>query len=201
MLEHCATHVPYRAWCPHCVEGRGREFGHSSCQPVEGRATPTISFDYAFVGDRGEIISRVEADVEDGAIKILVIRDNKSKAVFAHVVPRKGVDEDGFAVKCVVDDAKWLGYTKIVLKTDNEPAILKLLQETLRDLRIEGLDQVMGENSPEYDPQANGNAEVGVKLVKGMLRTMRSALEENLDSESRHVIRLLPGSLDILLMF
>ena len=108
----------------------------------------------------------MEADVEDGAIKILVIRDNKSKAVFAHVVPKKGVDEDGFAVKCIVDDVKWLGYTKVVLKTYNEPAILKLLQETLRDLRIEGLDQVMGKNSPEYDPQANGNAEVGVKLVK-----------------------------------
>ena len=100
--------------------------------------------------------------------------------MFAHVVPKKGVDEDGFAVKCIVDDVKWFGYTKVVLKTDNEPAILKLLQETLRDLRIEGLDQVMGENSPEYDPQANGNAEVGVKLVKGMLRTHRSALEEKL---------------------
>ena len=24
MLDHCATHVPFRVWCPHCVEGRGR---------------------------------------------------------------------------------------------------------------------------------------------------------------------------------
>ena len=51
-------------------------------------------------------------------------------------------------MKCIVDDVKWLGYTKVVLKTDNEPAILKLLQETLRDLRIEGLDQVMGRIPP-----------------------------------------------------
>ena len=92
----------------------------------------------------------------------------------------KGADEEGFAVKAIVDDVKWLGYSKIVLKTDNEPAILKLLQESLRDLRVEGLDQVMAENSPEYDPQSNGSAEVGVKLVEGMVRTMRSGLEREL---------------------
>ena len=38
----------------------------------------------------------------------------------------------------------------------------------------------MHENSPEYDPQSNGNAEVGVRLVKGMVRTMRSSLEREL---------------------
>ena len=29
-LDHCVTHHPYRAWCKHCIEGRGREFGHST---------------------------------------------------------------------------------------------------------------------------------------------------------------------------
>ena len=53
-------------------------------------------------------------------------------------------------------------------------------QGSLRDLRVEGFYQVMRENSPEYDPQANGNAEVGVKLVKGMVRTMRSDIEREL---------------------
>ena len=28
-LEHCVTHFPFRAWCRHCLESRGREFGHS----------------------------------------------------------------------------------------------------------------------------------------------------------------------------
>ena len=35
----------------------------------------------------------------------------------------------------------------------------------------------MEEHPPPYDPQANGAIEVGVKLVKGQLKTMRSALE------------------------
>ena len=86
----------------------------------------------------------------------------------------------GFAAKAIVDDLVWLGCSKVVLKTDNEPAILKLSQESLRDLRFEGIDQVMYENSPEYDLQANGNAEVGVKLVKGMVSTTRSGLERAL---------------------
>ena len=108
------------------------------------------------------------------------MRDNRSKAVFAHTVPVKGADEGGFAVKAIIDDVIWLGYPRVVLKTDNEPAILKLLLESLRDLRVEGIDQIMHENSPEYDPQSNGNAEVGVKLVKGMIRTMRSGLGREL---------------------
>ena len=93
MLDHCATHVPFRAWCPHCVEGRGREFGHRTCEPSRTRAVPTVSFDYCFIGDKGELTSQEAADAEPGAIKVLVIRDNKSKAVFAHVVPVKGANK------------------------------------------------------------------------------------------------------------
>ena len=26
-LGHCVTHYPFRAWCPHCLEGRGRKNG------------------------------------------------------------------------------------------------------------------------------------------------------------------------------
>jgi hypothetical protein len=67
-------------------------------QRREGRSVPTVSFDYCFIGDKGELASQEDADAEPGSIKVLVIRDNKSKAVFAHVVPVKGVDEGGFAV-------------------------------------------------------------------------------------------------------
>ena len=108
------------------------------------------------------------------------MRDSASKAVFGHVVPRKGIDEKGLDVDAIVEDAKWLGYTKIMLKTDNEPAIMKLPTELLRELRIQGLEKVMSENSPEYDPQAHRNAEVGVKIVKGMLGTLKSGLEDEL---------------------
>ena len=113
-------------------------------------------------------------------MKILVIRDSRSKAVFAHVVPQKGLDEKGYAVSALVEDIKWLGYSSVTLKSDNEPAIVKLLSEALRELRISGVPQVLEEHSPEYDPMANGNAELGVKLVKGQFRCLRSDLEEKI---------------------
>ena len=97
--------------------------------------------------------------------------------MFAHVVPSKGIDEKGFAVDSFVQDVKWLGYSKITLKSENEPAIMKLLGESLRELRIHGLEQTMEEHSPEHDPLSNGSAEVGVRILKGHFRTMRSDLE------------------------
>ena len=56
---------------------------------------------------------------------MLIVRGEKKKALFAHVLPVKGVDAEGSTAKSIVDDAVWLGYTKVVLKTDNDPAILK----------------------------------------------------------------------------
>ena len=44
-LDHCVTHYPYRSWCSHCVEGRGREFGHLLCGPCGPNRCPTVSFD------------------------------------------------------------------------------------------------------------------------------------------------------------
>ena len=75
--DHCVTHCPYRAWCPHCNEGRGREFGHTS-HDHEPSDAPTVTFDYAFVGDKGEIKDPASEDLE-GSIKILVVREAAAK--------------------------------------------------------------------------------------------------------------------------
>ena len=133
-----------------------------------------MSFDYAFLSDQDEIVTQEGFKAAgEGSAKVLVVRDSKCKAVFAHVLPTKGIDEKGFSVDALASDAKWLGYSKVTLKSENEPAIVKLPQEALRELRVHGLEQTLEEQSPEYDPQANENAEVGVKLVKGHFRTVR----------------------------
>ena len=38
----------------------------------------------------------------------------------------------------------------------------------------------MSSHSPDYDPQGNGNAEIGVQIVKSMFRTHRSVLGDDL---------------------
>ena len=157
-LDHCITHYPFRVWCRHCLEGRGREFGHMQSKGDKDETrTPVIAFDYCFISDGGDIVTEDEFQAAgDGAAKVLVARDSKSRAVFAHVVPSKGVDAKGFAVASIVDDIRWLGYTRVVLKSDNEPAVVKLKQEALRELRVMGLDQCLEEHSPEYDPKQMG---------------------------------------------
>ena len=43
--EHNATHAQYRAWCPHCVRGRGQASHHRVGDKVH-RGLPEICFDY-----------------------------------------------------------------------------------------------------------------------------------------------------------
>ena len=81
----------------------------------------------------------------------MVVRDSRSKAVFAHVVPSTGVDEKGFAVDALVEDVGWIGYSRVTLKSDNEPAGVKVLAESLRELRVRGVEQTLEEHLPEYD--------------------------------------------------
>ena len=50
--DHNVTHVPYRSWCSHCVEGRGREMAHSSVDRGD-RSVATIAFDYLFMIQSG----------------------------------------------------------------------------------------------------------------------------------------------------
>ena len=58
--------------------------------------------------------------------KILVVKDSKSKFINAHVVPVKGIGSDRYAVEKLRRDIVWLGYRRIIVKTDNEPAVRKL---------------------------------------------------------------------------
>ena len=60
----------------------------------------------------------------------------------------------------------------------------------MRELRAQGLEQATEEHSPAYDPQANGSAEVAVRLLKGHLRTLRSNLEAHIGFKipARHAL-------------
>ena len=59
--------------------------------------------DYLFVTKKGVFEqSELQTIPEEEVLKVLVVRDDKSKALFAHAVPMKGVDEKNFIVQQVV---------------------------------------------------------------------------------------------------
>lgn len=69
-----------------------------------------------------------------------------------------------------MNDIAWLGYTRLLLRSDIEPAMLALISDALRGLRVQLLDieTVAAEGSVPYDPQTNGAAEAAVKLVRSI---------------------------------
>ena len=207
MEEHRIDHIPYRCWCPECVAGRAR--GEQHRKPRDQKRLPVLVFDYLFITKDKKIVDRNEllANKYEVAMKILVAHDTWSKAVFAHVVASKGPNEDKYAVDCLTKDVQWLGFNRLGLRSDNENAILKLLQESLKSLRIttevnganardgqarEGApeeepqdrpqvpDQVFEEHPSRYDSAANGAIENAIKRLTGLLRTHKLCLERRI---------------------
>ena len=108
-----------------------------------------------------------------------MIRCAATRCLFAHVVPRKGADEEDFAAGLVVKAVGWLGHTELILKGDNEPALQALVSRSLELVRVkvEQVTRISSETPPAYDSQSNGSVELGVMLVRGMFRTIRLCLE------------------------
>ena len=103
----------------------------------------------------------------------MVVRDSYSECLFAHTIAQKGVDENRLAVEAVVEDIVWLGHARVLVRSDNEPAIAKLVQEALKTLKVEEFDQAASEGAVPFDPMSNGAAEAAVEIMKGMARTLQ----------------------------
>ena len=76
-------------------------------------------------------------------------------------------------------DVKRLGYQKVSLGSPNKPSILKLLAHALSELRVavQGLEQVFEEHPNSYDSSGNGEIEVVVKHVTGIIASNKLDLE------------------------
>ena len=146
-------HTPYRLWCEWCrrARGLGEQRGRGA---GEVHHVPVIAMDYFFLTkdslETRESLTRsgyarsaegeaqlLSALQEGDVVKGILLKDLKSKAIFAWVVPSEGCDPNGFVVDRLSTAIKWLGYTNLLLKSDNEPAILALLRDTLRAIRVD----------------------------------------------------------------
>ena len=175
---HKTTHCPYRSWCDECVEAFGREWPHHHGGSGRARSIPVIHMDYGFLTDKG-MFKRGDISAEDmkNALKVLIVYDSSSKGPSAHAVRAKGAGDDGFAAARVCEDIEFAGHTKVILRSDNEPALLQVVSDALKGLRIQQLDSAGSEGSVPYDPQTAGAAEVTVRNLKGQVRAMQLTLD------------------------
>ena len=98
--EHMTSHIPYRSWCKHCISGRGQSDHHRHQLGGGDQEVPTISLDYAFLGESGGESDKLQP--------MLVLKDRKSGTIRAHMVEEKGAN--AYAIKRVGQDIGLLGY-------------------------------------------------------------------------------------------
>ncbi len=71
---------------------------------------------------------------------------------------------------------KYGGKARVVIKSDGEPAIVKLKADVARARRAEG-NPTMPEESPTGESQSNSKAERTIREVEGICRTIKVSME------------------------
>ena len=105
-------HVQYRLWCRQCAAAGcvGQQHRQLSEDPVDANV-PEIVLDYYFMGEESETAPHI------------VVKDRKSSAYFSTSLDSK---TSQYAVAFVAGAIQELGYKRILMKSDNEPAIKRL---------------------------------------------------------------------------
>ena len=80
--QHRIDHIPYRAWCPECVEGFGRERAHHA-RGTEERSIPMVSCDYMYLSRKGAM-SKDELSEEERKASVCVCARSQMQQ---HTVP------------------------------------------------------------------------------------------------------------------
>ena len=154
-----------------CVRARAVEDPHRDNKHEEGE-TPIVSMDYAYMEE------------EEGAkqgLPILVIKDHMSKYMTSTAVLNKG-GGCSYAIKSAARDIhKLLGYKKIILRSDQEPAMIDFKNKLKKLLHHEL--QVMIEDTPVGDSKAAGNIENANKNMQAFVRTYKLAVEARVGGE------------------
>ena len=163
--EHEATDLPYRAWCKHCVYGKGVHSPHFGGGHEEtGRAT--VSLDYCFMGE----------EASDDLPPILVMWDNKSGMLWALPVDNEGAVN--YVVRWCSEKLERAGYggVAITLKSDGEERFVALK----RSIALRRAAETMPIEAPVRESKSNGAIEKAVQTWQGQFRTIKSRLEDNL---------------------
>ena len=131
---------------------------------------PTVSMDYAFPGDE-----KVPADDNP----VLCTYDNAVDGIHVYVTKKKGVNM--WIAKAIGTDLETAGYggVRVCLKSDQEEAILSV-KKAVADWRSAPTSMI---EAPARESQANGKMEKAVQRWTGQMRTLKLALETNIEEK------------------
>ena len=147
-----------------CVKPRGREDMHR--QVLDKGDKPTVSMDYKAFG---------ESEHDDDKIQMVVVKDESTGCVSAHVCEAKGAG-DRWVVDRICDDIGLWGHTELIIKGDGEPALIQV-QEAIED---KWNHKTVFQKPSAYNPQGNGAAERAVQEIMGEITALKIVLEQRI---------------------
>ena len=177
-LLHEVTHLPYKAWCPHCTMMKAVPDQHRSL-PEGVREYPTISFDMSYTGYE---CTNEPAESEKDKLACLIVHCSHTDAIAAVPLPDKSAPSMKHAAVEVVCFCQLLGHTEVELKCDNEPSML-LLQGLALNARKRLGFKTRIKNPPVGAHQANGQVEKSVDVIRSLANVMLSMARERLGIE------------------
>ena len=162
------SHLPFRSWCSACVRGRGLSLGHRKVDMKnKGGRTNT---DY-LRGPCG-FFGKPEGRAHD-TLPVLIVQDRKSKGIWSHPVPSKGVTHP-YPARALMTELDFMGYKRVILKSDQEPSIVALCDAVKNGWHGE----IVPEESPKGESKSNGEVERAVQTVHALARTLKDFLEQ-----------------------
>jgi len=169
-FHRLSGHAQYQDWCELCVANRGRERGHYRVEDKDSDV-PVITCDYNFL-----TFNKSKETIAQKTPTVLCASDKRSGMCFAVQVLEKG---SKFAYGCAAF-GHWidsLGYKRIRLRCDPEPALKDFVRGTIR--RCSTTEVVM-ETVPVASHASMGVGEQVHQAVIGKFRVIKADLEQQL---------------------
>eukprot|EP00971_Amphidinium_carterae_P119480 2366646-Amphidinium_carterae.1 len=184
-----ATHVLFRAWRTHCVQGKAKDRPHFKQPSPDGeKEMPKVEFDFCFPSDRvGEHVTVFTAGDQWTQSPMAVIAGAKRPA-------------DEYVVRAFLGFVDQLGWTTMKIRCDPEHACVDLA----RTLKARRCYPTHIHTSPRGSKGSLGMCKATHLQLQGQIRTMRPALEDCkhevfefreqlLCAETRHLVALAEG--------
>ena len=148
--EHELTHLPYRDWCPTCVQGKGRQNNYKTQRTRQ----PVIQVDFAYI----------KTNQEPRPPEVLTAVDVTTQLCMACLVPDKSSMMD-----YMINNLQ-----AFILECDNEDTLNTLLKATAAKL-----GSMTIRHSPAYSSNSQGSVERLRRTLLGQIRTFKAQVERN----------------------
>ena len=180
--EHRLTHLPFRNWCKECVQGRGMQAPHFRAKK-DDHQIKEFHMDFMFLGPK---------EVAGQTLACMVVREAETRMTMAAAVPYKTTGT--YISERIVAFLHETGclHGDIIVRSDQEPAVMSIIEEVGKIRAQRGGGRFVVENSPVGSSQSNGVAEKAIQSVQGQVRVLKLAFEKRWGIQIPHRHSVIP---------